>query len=150
MSDMSRMESPTSRIVKRIILAISSAIIVWCAFTFLTFHGVADSETVEILQTRLASQNRVAMLIRRSDHTALSGNTYFVFIGDHLYSVPELRKTLYSLHPVFMVGLDGFVLQWANPNELMIECQDCGITKDIIEKQDFVYNGIAIRYIKFP
>ena len=105
-------------------LIISAAMFAW--FT-LGDHGVSDSETVEIVQKELASRNRVALLVRRSDHTALSGDTYFVFVADHAYSVPELRKKLYSLHPVFVAGRSGIVIHWLSPHELSIQCQNCGI-----------------------
>lgn len=121
-----------------------------CWFVLGCYSGVSDSDTVQVVQTAYGSPNRVAMLVERSDNAALSGNTFFVFISDHAYSLPELRKKLYALHPVLMVGRDGLELHWSSPNELIIRCKGCGITKNTIEKQSFLENGVAIRYVGFP
>jgi hypothetical protein len=32
----------------------------------------------------------------------------------------------------------------------VINCVDCGITKDLIEKQRFLDNGINVEYVGFP
>jgi hypothetical protein len=61
------------------------------------YQGAARSENLEILQTQLSASNRVATLVERSDHAALSGVTVFVFISDHPYSMQELRAKLYGL-----------------------------------------------------
>ena len=115
------------------------------------YKGVADSETVKIIQAEWASPKRVAMLVERSDHAALSGNTYFVFVGERIYSVPELRKRLYGLPNVFKVGLgEGLSIGWSAPDELSITCSNCGITKEIIESQKFSEGNIRVRYVRFP
>ncbi len=143
------MKSFKRSIVVAVILTLC-AVVVWYVWLVLSFHGASDSDIIEIVQTQFASPHRVAMLVRRSDHAALSGDTYFVFIDDHLYPVPQLRKTLYSLHPVFKVGRDGVAIRWSSPSELTIECHACGITKEVIETQKFSDRGINIRYIGFP
>ena len=130
-----------------VILIIGAALLAWSTFGY---HGVSDSETVEILQTEWASHNHVAQLVRRSDHAALSGDTYFIFVADHLYSVPKLRKELYSLPPVFVADRSGIVLHWLSPHELSIQCQDCGITKGRMETQKFSQEDVVIRYVGFP
>jgi hypothetical protein len=114
------------------------------------YHGVANSENVEVVQTLTIAPNRTAMLVRRSDHAALSGDTYFVLVGDRPYSVPELRKRLYAIPAVFKVGRGGLSIHWSSPNELVVECINCGITKDIIETRKFSQEDVAIRYVDFP
>jgi hypothetical protein len=130
------------------ILSLTCSITCW--FVLGCYAGVSDSDTVEVVQTTYGSPNRVAMLVERSDHAALSGNTFIVFVADHPYSLPELRRRLYALPMVFMVDRDGIVLRWSSPNELTIQCQDCAITRDMIQKQRFSDNGVAIRYVGFP
>jgi hypothetical protein len=114
------------------------------------YKGVSDSDIIHVLQTEVAAPNRVAMLVERSDHAALSGTNLFVFVADHTYSETELRKRLYGLDPVFMAGGAGLKLHWSRPDELTIQCHSCGMTKDIIEKQKFTMNDVAIKYVGFP
>jgi len=133
---------------------IIASIAVCCVATVWLFlfgyKGIATSENVEILQSESSSNGRTAMLVERSDHAALSGNTLFVFIDDHPYSIPQLRKTLYSLRPVFRVGGSGIAIHWSGQTELTIECNGCGMTKDVIELQKFAQDGLSIRYVDFP
>ena len=114
------------------------------------YQGVSNSEIVQVIETQTSPSNHVAMLIERSDHAALSGNTFFVFVSDRVYQLPELRQHLYALQPVFRAGLGGLSIDWSGPNELTIRCHGCGDTKNIIETQLFAQNGIAIRYAGFP
>jgi hypothetical protein len=116
----------------------------------LAFRGDLDSGRFEILQAESVSQTRIAMLVERSDNTALSGNAYFVVIGSHLYSAAELRKALYGSGAVFVVGRPGISLHWQNLKELVISCEDCAITKDTIQKQKWSDKGISISYHDFP
>ncbi|HXU21140.1 MAG TPA: hypothetical protein VN788_11205 [Verrucomicrobiae bacterium] len=90
------------------------------------------------------------MLARRSDNTALSGDTYFVVIGSHLYTSRELKRAFYSSRPVFVAGRAGLHIYPATPNVLTIECEGCGITKDLVEKQRSSDDGIIVRYVGFP
>ncbi len=123
------------------------AIGVWLALAFL---GILDSGKFEIVQSQKVSEGHIAMLARRSDNTALSGDTYFVVIGSHLYTGRELKRAFYSSRPVFVAGRPGLDIYSATANVLTIECKDCGITKDLIEKQRFSDNSVIVRYVGFP
>lgn len=90
------------------------------------------------------------MIVEEEPPGALAGYHYFVLINDRPYTMPELRKNLFALNPVFDVGRDSFMLTWSGPSELTITCHDCGITKDRIETQKFSYNGVTIKYVDFP
>jgi hypothetical protein len=114
------------------------------------YQGVAGSEELQILQTEMSSNQRVAMLVERCDHAALSGNTLFVLISDHVYPLPELRKRIYGLHPVFMSGRDGISIHWSGPDELTIRCLRCDLKKAEIEKQEFRQGKVSIKYLDFP
>ena len=54
--------------------AVTASLGMICAATG-CYQGVSTSEDVRILQTEYASSKRVAMLVERSDHAALSGTT---------------------------------------------------------------------------
>ena len=127
----------------------SFIVCVAAVWLLLVLRGDLDSGRFEILQAEV-SQTQIAMLAERSDHTALSGNTYFVVIGNHLYSVAELRKALYRSGAVFIGGRPGLSLHWENPKELVIRCESCDITRDTIQKQKWSDKGISISYRDFP
>lgn len=129
------------------LVGVACAIAIWFA---LAFMGVLDSGKFEIVQSQPISPDRIAMLSRRSDNTALSGDTYFVVIGDHLYTAKELKRAFYSSRPVFVAGRAGLNIYATTPNVLTIECKDCCIAKDLFEKQRFSDDGIVVRYVGFP
>ena len=122
----------------------------WYLLVVRQFHGVANADTVRVLESKAASTGKVAMLVERSDTSALSGNDVFVFLADHPYTVPQLRKNLYALNPVFQVGDDRLTLEWVNGNELDIRCRSCEVTKQTVTTQKAFQSDIAIRYIDFP
>jgi len=90
------------------------------------------------------------MLVERSDDSALSGIDAFVFLPDHIYTVPELRQNLYALKPVFRVGDNRLSLVWLSGNDLGIRCVDCDVTKEAIRAQIHLQSGVTIHYIDFP
>jgi hypothetical protein len=126
---------------------IACAIVGW--FVILS-TGVLDSGNFEIVQSEAIPPNRVAMLATRWDHQALTGLTYFVVIGDHLYTAKELKYAFHSSRPIFIAERGGLELRRSEPNILRIECKDCGLTKDFIEKQRFSSDDITVQYIGFP
>jgi hypothetical protein len=138
--------------LKRLLLmdCVLTLILAMLGCSSLLFKGVSDSESVEVLQSVDSSNGRIAMLVRRSDHAALSGDTFFVLVTDRQLTIAELRKHLYGLRSVFVAGRDGISIRWSAQNELNIECKACGLTKDIIEKQRFSEGAIRIRYTGFP
>jgi hypothetical protein len=129
-----------------VVLAVC-AIAIWLALAFL---GILDSGKFEVVQSQKVSDGHIDMLARRSDNTALSGDTYFVVIDSHLYTARELKRAFYSSRPVFVAGRSGLDLYSASANVLTIECKACGITKDLVEKQRFSDNSIVVRYVGFP
>lgn len=123
------------------------AIVTWF---MLAFTGVLDSGKFEVIQCQSISTNKIAMLARRSDNTALSGDSFFVVIGNHPYDAKELKKAFYSSLPVFVAGRDGLDLKVPATNVLTIECKDCGVTKELVERQRFSDHDIVIQYVGFP
>lgn len=114
------------------------------------YRGASNSDIVQIIDTQMSTSHHAAMLVERSDRAALSGPTFFVFVSDRVYSLPELRSRLYALNSVFTVGRGGIELYWSGPNTLIIHCQNCGITTDLIEKKVFVQGSVKIQYTGFP
>jgi hypothetical protein len=114
------------------------------------YHGAGQSEVVEIKQTVFSPTNQVAMIVREMPPGPLDGPSYFVFINDRPYTMPELRQNLFALGAVFMVGKDNFVIGWTGPTELTITCHDCGITKNLMQTQKFAHGDVTIKYVDFP
>ncbi len=141
------MRSHKRRLIWAIIVAVACAVSIWLA---LAFTGVLDSGRFEIIQSLTISQDHIAMLIRRSDDTALSGDTYFVVVDNHLYGANELKRVFHSSKPLFVAGRAGVVIHANAPNVLTIECRSCGLSKDLIEKQKFSTQGIIVQYVGFP
>lgn len=141
------MKSPKRFLILGFLVAIVCVIAIWFSLAFI---GVLDSGKFEIIQSQTVSQNHIAMLARRSDKTALSGDTYFVVIDSHLYSAKELKRAFYSRRPVFVAGRAGLHIFSATPDVLTIECKGCGLTRDLIEKQRFSDDTIVVRYLGFP
>jgi hypothetical protein len=133
---------------------IASGIALFCLavslFLLLDFRGNLDPGKFEVLRTAKNSENKVAIVAKRSDHQAMSGDQYFVFVADHIYSPKELRLALHGSHMIFNAADDGLDVRWTGPQELLIECKDYGITKDRINEQQFSSGAISVRYVNFP
>jgi len=133
---------------------IASGIALFCLavslFFFLDFRGNLDPGKFEVLRTTKNSENKIAIVAKRSDHQAMNGDEYFVFVADHIYSPKELRLALHRSPMIFDAADDGLDVRWAGPRELVIECKDCGITKSRINEQLFSSGTISVRYVNFP
>ena len=119
-------------------------------FFFLDFRGNLDRGNFEVLRTVRNSENRIAIVAKRSDHEAMSGDQYFVFVADHVYSPKELRLALHRSPMIFDADRDGLNVYWSGPHNLVIECDSCGITKDNVDEQQFSSGDISVRYVNFP
>ena len=119
-------------------------------FFFLDFRGNLDRGNFEVLRTVKNSEDKIAIVAKRSDDEALNGDWYFVFVADHVYSPKELRLAVHRTHMIFRADRDGLDVRWAGPQELVIECKDCGITKDDIDEQQVRSGSISVRYLNFP
>jgi hypothetical protein len=133
---------------------VASGIAVLCVavvlFFFLDFRGNLDRGNFEVLRTVKNSDNKIAIVARRTDSEAMSSDLYFVFVGDHVYSPKELRLAVHRTHMIFRADRDGLDVRWAGPQQLIIECKNCEITKDDIDEQRFRSGNISVQYLNFP
>ncbi len=67
------------------------------------------------------------MIAERSDHEALSGDVFFVLIGDHMFSPTELRSAYYENRVIFAADADCLSVRWSNPHNLAVMCSDGSI-----------------------
>ena len=126
-----------------------SLLLPFCGFLG-CYEGVADSERIQVLEVKVQSQDHAAMLVKVSSRLAFVGDEYYVLLGTHPYSMPELRHNLYGFKPVFKVGRGNIGVEWSAPHVLTIACNSCDITHDIIEKQLYSQGGVTIKYDGFP
>jgi hypothetical protein len=119
-------------------------------FFFLDFRGNLDRGNFEVLRTVKNSENSIAIVAKRSDHEAMSGDQYFVFVADHIYSPKELRLALHRSHMIFNADRDGLNVYWSSPHDLVINCDSCGINKDDVNEQQFSSGNVSVRYLNFP
>jgi hypothetical protein len=138
------------RALTYVIAALALAGILWYLLVVRPFHGVANADHIRILEAKTALNGKVAMLVERSDDSALSSADIFVFLADHQYTVPQLRRNLYALDPVFHVGDDRLTMEWVNGNELDIRCLACTVTQQTVTTQRNLQSGVTIRYVDFP
>ena len=117
---------------------------------FLDFRGNLDHGKFEVLRTTRNSENRFAIVAKRSDNDALSGDQYFVFVADHIYSPKELRLALHRSHMLFNADRDGIAVSWVSPHDIVIECKNCEIGKNDINEQQSHVGDISVEYINFP
>jgi len=91
----------------KIVLGIVVGLVLILGFGLLygLFHGYFDRGQFEVNQVQWSSAKQVAIVAERSDQQALSGYTYFVLIGDHVFSP--------SLPPSF--GMNTTVAPWSSP-----------------------------------
>ena len=137
----------TTKIVLFIMCAVALSI---GAAVFALFRGYFDHGKFEIKQVQRSSSKQVAIVAERSDQEALNGYTYFVLIGDHLFSPGELRHAYQSNAVVFAVASSCLTLQWESPSELVVKCKGSSVAADHIDVQKQKSGGVAISYENIP
>jgi len=114
------------------------------------FHGYFDPGQFELKQAQWSSSKQVAMLAERSDHQALGGLTYFVLIGNHLFSPAELRHAYHSNARIFAAASNCINLRWESSSKLIITCHGSTVDSDFIDVQKQQDGNIAISYENIP
>lgn len=114
------------------------------------FHGYFDHGQFEVKQVQWSPAKQAAMVVERSDQQALSGYTYFVLIGDHVFSPSELRHEYHSSAVVFAAANSCLDLHWQEPTKLVIACNGHSVTREQIDVEKSQSGGIAILYDNIP
>jgi hypothetical protein len=118
-----------------------------CVFGYLVFHGYLDKGIFQIKQVQQSSSGHLAMLAVRSDNNALGGLTYFVLIGDHVFSPNELKHAYHSNVPVFDAMATCLDLRWEGSNSLVVTCNDSYVNRESINVERVKDGNIAISYV---
>lgn len=136
--------------LKFIALVIGLVLVLGVGLLYGLFHGYLDHGQFEVKQVQWSPTRQVAMVVERSDHQALSGYTYFVLIGDHVFSPSELRHKYHSNAVVF-AGADSCLnLHWQGPTTLAISCNDHTMAREHIDVEKHQSREINIVYDNIP
>ena len=143
---MSRMKNTTkiAAVIVGVVLAVGFGLV------YGLFHGYFDVGKFDIKQVQWSSEKQAAMVVERSDQQALDGYTYFVLIGDHVFSPSELRHKYHSNAPAFAAADSCLDLHWQTPSKLVIACKGHDITPEHIDVERHEVGGIAILYDNIP
>jgi hypothetical protein len=114
---------------------------------YLLFHGYFDHGKFEIKQVQWSSSKQVAMLAERSDEEALGGLTYFVLIGDHVFSPDELRHAYHSDARVFAAMATCLDLQWKSSRNLVVACNGSYVAQEDIDVEKQQSGEVTITYV---
>jgi hypothetical protein len=114
------------------------------------FRGYFDHGQFEIKQVQWSSSKQVAIVAERSDQEALDGYTYFVLVGNHLFSPAELRHAYHSDAVIFAAASSCLALHWENVSKLVVECDGSTVKADHIDIQKQQSGGVAISYENIP
>ena len=144
-----------SRVIKLLFLAIIC--IALAGGTFLTVMilrartGTRDQGVFAVQSQANGESGRRSFVVERSDNAALSGNTFYVMVSDHLPNRGEMSAALHQGHVAFAVGRGGFITRWKGVDSLEVVCEaNCPIYAEIVETRLNRFEGVEIRYVGFP
>jgi hypothetical protein len=142
---------PRMKNASKILLIVSGLVLILGAgLAYGLFHGYFDHGQFEVRQVQWSSANQAAMVVERSDQQALSGYTYFVLLGDHVFSPSELRHEYHSGAVVFAAADSCLDLHWQGPTKLLIACNGQTLTREHIDVEKQKSGEIAILYDNIP
>jgi hypothetical protein len=87
---------------------------------------------------------------KRSDHQALSGDQYFVLIGDRSFSTRELRHAYHSNAVIFRADGDCLKVHWEDSHNLVVTCHDGSIESTHIAVQQRRTGDVTVSYQDIP
>jgi hypothetical protein len=131
-------------------LILCTLLVVLTVTVYALFHGYFDRGQFEIEQTEWSPSRQVAIVAKRSDHQALSGDQYFVLIGDHLLSARELRLAYHSNAVIFGADSDCLKVHWEDSHNLALTCHDGSIESTHIAVQQRQRGNVTVSYQDIP
>lgn len=136
---------------KRLFVGITCALgVALVAIACGLFRGHFDHGQFEVKETSRSSSARFAIVAKRSDHEAMSGDQYFVLLGDHVFSPDELRSAYYGRHLVFASDTSCLSVHWSDPNNLTVMCREGSIDPSHIAVQLRQADDVVIKYVNIP
>jgi hypothetical protein len=114
------------------------------------FRGYFDPGLFAVQELNWSPSKQVAIVVKRSDHEALNGDTYFVLIASHLLSSAELRHAYHGPDVVFAADGRCVSAHWGGAHTLIVSCSDSSIGRDDIDTQQRKSGDITISYVNIP
>ena len=116
---------------------------------YLLFHGYFDHGLFEIKQVEWSplAPRHVAVVAERSDHEAMNSDIYFVLVGDHVFSVSEMRRAYHSDDVVFAAANDCLSVHWTDPHRVTVSCRNGAIDSAHINVRKTRAGEVAITYV---
>lgn len=133
-----------------ITLAIVIFLVAIVSGVYALFHGEFDRGNFQVERSTLSPSGQLAIVAKRSDHQALSGDQYFVVLGDHLPSPADLKHAYYHDGVVFRAGNDCLAVRWKTVRELVVTCKDNSIAADQIAVERRQTGDITVDYENIP
>ena len=94
-----------------------------------------------------SSPKQVAVIAERSDPQALGGLTYFVLVGNHLFTPGELKHAYHSSAVVFAATSACLSLHWNSPNRLVVTCNGSYLDQEYIDVEKQQSGEVTISYV---
>jgi hypothetical protein len=118
------------------------------AAVYMLFHGYFDHGLFEVKQVDWSPSppQRVAVVAERSDHDAMSSDTYFVLIGDHVFSTKELRRAYHSDNVTFAAAADCLSVKWRDAHHLVVSCREGAVDSAHIDVRKTKTDDVVITY----
>jgi hypothetical protein len=138
------------RASKILLIVLGLALVSGVGLLYGLFHGYFDHGKFEVKQVQWSPGKQAAMVVERSDQQALSGYTYFVLIGDHVFTRSELRHEYRSNAVVFAAADSCLDLHWHGSTTLVIACDGQSVTRAHIDVEKHQSRGIVILYDNIP
>jgi hypothetical protein len=114
------------------------------------FHGYFDHGRFEIEHSEWSPTKQVAMIAKRSDDEALSGDQIFIVVADHLLSPKELRRAYYYDRVIFRSGSDCLATNWKSSTQLVISCKNLAIDPEDITVERLQDGAVSVTYENIP
>jgi hypothetical protein len=131
-------------------LTVLIVLILVATVVFLLFTGHFYGGKFEVVETNWASPKLVAMVARRSDQEALSGDQYFVLVGDHPFSARELRYAYYHHGLIFSSDGACVTTSWKDARNLVVSCHDGSIEAGEIAVEQRKAAEVGVSYVNIP
>jgi hypothetical protein len=123
------------------------AVIALLSVVYMWFHGYFDPGKFEVKQMQWSPSKQVAVIAERSDQQALGGLTYFVLVGDHLFTPIELKHAYHSSAVVFAATSTRLTLHWNGPNTLVVACNGSYLGQEYIDVEKQQSGEVTITYV---
>lgn len=138
----------TSKTVLSIFVCIFLVVVASLAYGL--FHGLFDNGNFHVEQERSSPSKQLAVVARRSDNQALSGDQYFIVVGDQSFSSADLKRAYYHDGVVFRAASKCLTVRWENRDTLIVECKDHSIKADQIAVQRSNVGNVRVAYEGIP